>query len=280
MVVAGVESSLPQSQQEKFVWPKKTKQVSKVCGKSKQPSTTSPSSVLIWLCALLCAIATMKAVSASLSSSLPVRFLTQAEAVAIDVSLMKEDEEGFSVDQLMELAGLSVASAIGRHFFFSSPPLCAPSSRRCLVIAGPGNNGGDGLVAARHLFHMGAKVSVFYPKQKREVALYGRLVRQCERLQIPFLSQLPAEDLSNHFDLVVDAIFGYSFNGEIREPFAKIISALSRHPRVASIDIPSGWDVEKGDVLNTGLVIQFPRMVGENVALLTSSPLIFRIPPS
>ena len=59
----------------------------------------------------------------------------------------------FSIDQLMELAGLSVASAIA----------CEYSPRRfprVLVIAGPGNNGGDGLVAARHLTHFGHTVQV------------------------------------------------------------------------------------------------------------------------
>ena len=55
---------------------------------------------------------------------------------------------GFSVDQLMELAGLSVASAVRAEY----PPA---SHARVLVIAGPGNNGGDGLVAARHLHHFG-----------------------------------------------------------------------------------------------------------------------------
>ena len=60
---------------------------------------------------------------------------------------------GFSVDQLMELAGLSVASAVRAEY---PPASCA----RVLVIAGPGNNGGDGLVAARHLHHFGYAVAV------------------------------------------------------------------------------------------------------------------------
>lgn len=61
---------------------------------------------------------------------------------------------GFSVDQLMELAGLSVAQSIEAEF----PP---SSHQDVLVIAGPGNNGGDGLVAARHLHHFGYNVQVF-----------------------------------------------------------------------------------------------------------------------
>jgi hypothetical protein len=58
---------------------------------------------------------------------------------------------GFSVDQLMELAGLSVACAVAAE-------QRAPG--RVLVLAGPGNNGGDGLVAARHLHHFGHQVEV------------------------------------------------------------------------------------------------------------------------
>ena len=61
---------------------------------------------------------------------------------------------GFSVDELMELAGLSVASAVRAEY---PPASCA----RVLVIAGPGNNGGDGLVAARHLHHFGYTVAVW-----------------------------------------------------------------------------------------------------------------------
>lgn len=60
---------------------------------------------------------------------------------------------GFSVDQLMELAGLSVACSLAAEYPCSSHP-------RVLVLAGPGNNGGDGLVAARHLHHFGYKVEV------------------------------------------------------------------------------------------------------------------------
>ena len=75
----------------------------------------------------------------------------QQSAVALDEELM--GPLGFSVDQLMELAGLSVACAINCEF----APRAFP---RVLVIAGPGNNGGDGLVAARHLTHFGHTVQV------------------------------------------------------------------------------------------------------------------------
>ena len=57
---------------------------------------------------------------------------------------MALDKGAFSLDQLMELAGLACATAVGRTFPLSSHP-------RVLVACGPGNQGGDGLVAARHL---------------------------------------------------------------------------------------------------------------------------------
>lgn len=75
----------------------------------------------------------------------------QEEAQAVDKELM--GPLGFSVDQLMELAGLSVAQSIHAEY----PP---KSHKRVLIIAGPGNNGGDGLVAGRHLYHFGYAVQV------------------------------------------------------------------------------------------------------------------------
>lgn len=76
---------------------------------------------------------------------------SQEQAVAIDDELM--GPLGFSVDQLMELAGLSVACSIAEEFPVAKAP-------RVLVLAGPGNNGGDGLVCARHLHHFGYAVEV------------------------------------------------------------------------------------------------------------------------
>jgi len=69
--------------------------------------------------------------------------------------------------RLMELAGLSVAAAVAKVF---------PSKHKVLVIAGPGNNGGDGLVCARHLQLFGYRPTIFYPK-RTDKQLYRVTIR-------------------------------------------------------------------------------------------------------
>ena len=74
-------------------------------------------------------------------------FLNQEDAREMDNSLFFEYK--FSIDQLMELAGLCVAQAVAQCY---PPQELGVETPRVLICCGPGNNGGDGLVAAKHLF--------------------------------------------------------------------------------------------------------------------------------
>ncbi|XP_003795298.1 NAD(P)H-hydrate epimerase [Otolemur garnettii] len=173
-----------------------------------------------------------------------VKYLSQEEAQAVDEELFKEYQ--FSVDQLMELAGLSCATAIAKAY---PPTSMSSSTPTVLVICGPGNNGGDGLVCARHLKLFGYQPTVYYPKRPNK-PLFAALVTQCQKMDIPFLGEMPSEPtmIDELYELVVDAIFGFSFKGDVREPFRSILSVMNGlSVPVASIDIPSGWDVEKGN---------------------------------
>ncbi|XP_039784551.1 pyridoxine/pyridoxamine 5'-phosphate oxidase 1, chloroplastic-like isoform X1 [Panicum virgatum] len=194
------------------------------------------------------------AATAAAAAAAEVTHLTQRDAAEIDEQLM--GPLGFSVDQLMELAGLSVAAAVAEVYKLSE------EHTRVLIICGPGNNGGDGLVAARHLYHFGYRPSVCYPKRTPK-PLYSGLVTQLESLSIPFI---PAEDLphdlSREFDIIVDAMFGFSFHGTPRPPFDDLIQRLislsvignsDKKPAIVSVDIPSGWHVEEGDVDGGGI---------------------------
>ena len=166
-------------------------------------------------------------------------YISAAEAAAIDTELFKF----WSVDQLMELAGLSCAVAVTKAY---------PKKRRVLCVAGKGNNGGDCIVAARHLKLFGYEPTVVYPIPSTN-PLFHNLVAQCRDLEIPVLNII--SDLrTESFDLVLDGIFGFSFRGtSVRPPFDEIITAIkeSRLP-ICSIDVPSGWDVEKGNVGKIG----------------------------
>ena len=122
-----------------------------------------------------------------------------------------------------------------------------------LLPNSPGNNGGDGLVAARHLVHFGLNATVVYPKHSNKQHFIN-LVKQCEDLKIPILDKVPLE-LSDElrYDGIVDAIFGFSFSGSPpREPYATAISSIIELQQrqksiVISVDVPSGWDVNGGD---------------------------------
>lgn len=164
-----------------------------------------------------------------------LRTLGSKAAAALDEELMSSG--AFSIDQLMELAGLSVSQAM----YILSPPTKSPN---ILIACGPGNNGGDGLVAARHLHHFGYKPSVYFPKQSKN-ELYARLRTQLEQLRIPFTDDFAGS--MGKSDYIIDAIFGFSFSGEVREPFPGVIKALaeSKVP-VLAVDAPSSWNIEEG----------------------------------
>lgn len=173
-----------------------------------------------------------------------VGFLSQRAAQELDAELMSE-KGGFAVEQLMELAGLSVAQVVHKEY----PP---HTHRRVLLCCGPGNNGGDGLVAARHLAHFGYSPALYYPKRTGK-SLYRNLVKQLENLAVPFLdnesSSTTFSDWFGQTDVIVDAIFGFSFSGEVRAPFNEAIEALKKTKvPIVSVDIPSGWDVEEGNI--------------------------------
>jgi len=167
-------------------------------------------------------------------SPLPPQYLNATTATALDVSLMNPALSAFTLPQLMELAGLSVAQTIASVY----PPSTHPAA---LVLCGPGNNGGDGLVAARHLVHFGYEVVIVIPKMPRSEH-YNLLVKQARSLDIDVLTTLPPTPPPT--TVVVDALFGFSYRAPPRKPFDDMLTFLERCATTVSIDIPSGWDVD------------------------------------
>ena len=105
---------------------------------------------------------------------------------------------------------------------------CRIKSKCVLVYCGPGNNGGDGLVAARHLALFGYKPSVFYPK-RTDKELFRNLAHQCEAMDIPILNATPTlEDVNTNYGLIIDAVFGFSFKPPVREAFQELMNIMER----------------------------------------------------
>lgn len=183
-----------------------------------------------------------------------ISYVNADVAKLIDERLMSQP--GFSIDQLMELAGYSVASAAHDFYMSSSSNVLAEKSEnpKVLIFCGPGNNGGDGLVAARHLKHFGYQPLVYYPKVSSG-QLFENLIHQCYNLDIPVNPGSSSIEEMNSVDLIVDSLFGFSFKGPARQPFQGMIENFTRTKTpVLSVDIPSGWDVNEGDIHHTGFI--------------------------
>ncbi|KAG5670605.1 hypothetical protein PVAND_000855 [Polypedilum vanderplanki] len=169
-----------------------------------------------------------------------MKFLSQDEAINCDVELFNEYQ--FSVDQLMELAGLSCAHVAAKEFAINSES----SNNLALIVCGPGNNGGDGMVMARHLSLMKFKPTIYYPK-KVDKPLFNGLMRQCELMDIEFIDKCPSVDEASKYRFIADGLFGFSFRPPIRDTFKDIMKLMCEtNVPIVSIDIPSGWNVENG----------------------------------
>ncbi|XP_076766327.1 NAD(P)HX epimerase [Xylocopa sonorina] len=178
-----------------------------------------------------------------------VRYLNQMESINIDKDLFEKYK--FSVDQLMELAGQSCAIAIAHTY-----PLLKNSTQKILVCCGPGNNGGDGLVCARHLKQFGYFPEIYYPKRTSNT-LYENLLHQCIENDILLLEndvERIASKKMQQFGLIVDALFGFSFKPPVRDTFVPIINLLKNTSiPICSIDVPSGWNIESGPPTEGGI---------------------------
>ncbi len=150
---------------------------------------------------------------------------------------------------LMERAGTGVCHAMEAAF----GPL---KERAVVVLAGKGHNGGDGLVAARHLHERGAKVQVVLlaPEEAyrddartnldRFRRLGGRLV-SLDRQDLAGLRETLAQA-----DVIVDAIFGTGLASPITPPLADVIALMNASGRpIVAVDLPSGVHADTGEIL-------------------------------
>ena len=147
-------------------------------------------------------------------------------------------ELGIPGGVLMERAGAEMARIALERF--------APA--RALVVSGGGNNGGDGFVIARELHRSGVDVTVMATKSEYEGDPATNL-RALRNLDVRTVEEDELGAELDRADLVVDALLGTGFSGEVREREAGIIDAVNRAAApVLSVDVPSGVDGATGEV--------------------------------
>jgi len=202
----------------------------------------------------------------------PLPAVTAAQMSEVD--RVTVEELGFDVLQIMETAGRAVA-LFARRLLGGDP-----REKRIVVLCGTGGNGGDGMVASRHLANWGAEVEIFLSKRPES----GPALHQLTILeQLGFAIHESGESGSlPPADLVVDALLGFSLAGAPRGETARLIDIANRHGvPILAIDLPSGMDATSGNSFEpcihahatltlglpkTGLIVQNSRkMTGELV---------------
>lgn len=160
----------------------------------------------------------------------PLHLLTPAEMGEAD---RLAAEAGKAVDELMDNAGRAVAQEICRRW----------ASRPVAVLCGPGNNGGDGFVAARYLAAWGWPVQVFLAGRKE--ALKGAARRAAEAW--PGTIEPARAAALDEASLVVDALFGAGLARPLEGVAAELVAATgARGVPVVAVDIASGIDGATG----------------------------------
>jgi len=160
----------------------------------------------------------------------------------LDASQMREtdawaiEQRGVPSLELMERAGEGLADCVSRR---------APAGR-IVVVCGKGNNGGDGLVAARHLRQAGRQVDVLlvWPGEW----LQGDAAEMLKRLPGPAPEPFSADRLGKA-QVIVDALLGTGFQGAPRSPADEVIASINAAKgRVVAADVPSGVNASTGEV--------------------------------
>ena len=140
-------------------------------------------------------------------------------------------------------------------------------SKNVLIFVGLGNNGGDGLVMARHLSGYGAKVTVILLGNVENIKTEESKWNWSILEKMPSIKLVPG-DFSNTDikpDVIVDAILGTGILGEIREPYASAINFINNADCFKfAVDVPSGLDPQSGETSNIytkcDLTITFHKM--------------------
>ena len=168
-------------------------------------------------------------------------------------------DRGMPYLQMMENAGRAAAEEIIQAY--------RPEGKIVLTMVGKGNNGGDGLVAARLLSEAGALVIILLADGLPATEDAKTNFARCQELGIEILHYEPgvSDILFDGADLIIDALYGAGFHGALREPAASACRAANRaEVKIAALDLPSGLNADTGDAapdaIQADLTVAFGRL--------------------
>lgn len=198
-----------------------------------------------------------------------MKLVTAAQMRALEE---RSVDAGVAIDALMESAGLAVAQEAWLM-------LGVVAERRVVVLAGPGNNGGDALAAARHLADWEAYVTVIAPLGRPDGD--PKLAPLAER-GVAYAATLDDEAMSAlaSAEILIDGLLGTGRSRAIEGAMAAVLSRLreaqagQRPPRVIAIDLPSGVDADSGTA--DPLAVR----ADQTVALGLGKPGLYTLPGS
>jgi ADP-dependent NAD(P)H-hydrate dehydratase / NAD(P)H-hydrate epimerase len=166
---------------------------------------------------------------------------------------------GVPGQRLMENAGVAVAAAVKAIAEATDRWTKGP----ILILCGPGNNGGDGFVAARHLARAGAEVAAVLVSSKARPATadagrnWDRLDREPRITRIHVASAADLRVLAKSVEkasVVVDALLGSGVQGELRDPIRSAVDVVLRARAakvpIVAVDTPTAVDLTSGDASN------------------------------
>lgn len=149
---------------------------------------------------------------------------------------------GITLSMMMENAGRAVPAALMRHEDLAD--------LRVLVAAGPGNNGGGGLAAVRHLVTAGARVEVVLAQPLVQMVELPREYAEVARgLDVPFwrADRNRMRRAVQDADWVVDALLGYNQHGPLQGVVKRVATAIGADSaNVLALDLPTGLDPDTG----------------------------------
>ena len=170
------------------------------------------------------------------------------------------EEIGISKLVLMENAGLQLANIIQKQYSKNK-------SKNILIVCGSGNNGGDGLVCARHLIQFADEITICLLNingklKTNEVKKNWNLIRGIKKIKKMEIFQnknftKEFENEINKSDIIIDALFGTGLHGKLNNQVAFVMNQINKSKKsIVAVDIPSGLNPLDGSIANDVIIAE------------------------